>query len=647
MARAAERPRTTMRRFTTAAIGGLVLLIVPVLAVAQNPPSAPTFGPPAASAASGALHGVVRDQHGTPVPGVMVSALGAVTAFAVTGPDGQFELAALPPGPYLVQAHARGYTAPRGRLLEIQAGARVASAIALDRLPGTGDTSVLAADLGSGGSDAGAIEIVQTVLQPKGAGTDDGTAAAPEEDELTWRLRHLRRSILKEVPVSVAVVADGSSGDGSRDHGPVSTPIRMAADLIAAPLSGQVNLLTTSTFDDPAQLFQGESRARGITYIALGAPAGDHADWTMRAALTQGDLTSWIVAGDYRTRADAPGRHRYDVRLSYSTQRYDGGNPEALRAVTDGSRNAGMVSANDIYRASDRLSISYGGRYSHYDYLDGRTLVSPHVRLAFVPADRFRVTALLSRRAVAPGAEEFVPPSEGIWLPPQRTFSSVDPGGSFAAEQATHLDVGVERDTAAGTITAHAFRQHVDNQLVTLFGAELPDRPVADIGHYFVGGAGNVDVVGWSAGFRARVADRVTGSVEYSVTRAAWEPGADADYLVLLAPSVVRQGGDAIHDVSTRIQAALPETETHVLVLYRLSDGFSRADAGGRPSLDSRFDVQVEQALPFMDFSTAKWQMLIGVRDLFREPAAGQSIYDELLVVRPPKQIVGGLTLHF
>ena len=47
-----------------------------------------------------------------------------------------------------------------------------------------------------------------------------------------------------------------------------------------------------------------------------------------------------------------------------------------------------------------------------------------------------------------------------------------------------------------------------------------------------------------------------------------------------------------------------------------------------------------------MDFSNAKWEMLVAVRNFFRETAADQSIFDELLVVRPPKRIVGGLTLQ-
>ena len=69
--------------------------------------------------------------------------------------------------------------------------------------------------------------------------------------------------------------------------------------------------------------------------------------------------------------------------------------------------------------------------------------------------------------------------------------------------------------------------------------------------------------------------------------------------------------------------------------------------AADRAPIDSRFDVQVRQSLPFMDFSTAKWEMLIGVRNFFRETATDQSVYDELLVVHPPKRIVGGLTLKF
>jgi hypothetical protein len=61
----------------------------------------------------------------------------------------------------------------------------------------------------------------------------------------------------------------------------------------------------------------------------------------------------------------------------------------------------------------------------------------------------------------------------------------------------------------------------------------------------------------------------------------------------------------------------------------------------------SRFDLRVTQALPFMNFRTSQWEMLVGVRNLFHDSLANTSPYDELLVVRPPKRVVGGLTVKF
>jgi len=137
--------------------------------------------------------------------------------------------------------------------------------------------------------------------------------------------------------------------------------------------------------------------------------------------------------------------------------------------------------------------------------------------------------------------------------------------------------------------------------------------------------------------------------VEYSLSRAQTAPSAESTYLLLLAPSVLRPERERIHDVSTSLETEVPETSTRVVVLYRMTNASPRTANGSTPLLpiDSRFDVQVRQSLPFMDFSSAKWEMLVGVRNFFRETAADQSMYDEVLVVHPPKRIVGGLTLKF
>ena len=210
----------------------------------------------------------------------------------------------------------------------------------------------------------------------------------------------------------------------------------------------------------------------------------------------------------------------------------------------------------------------------------------------------------------------------------------------------------VERDVAASTIAFRAFRQKTDDQLVTVFGAELPAQPIAKLGHYLIGNVGDVAARGYTAEFRTNIVGRIQSSVAYSLATAEMDPANNLRFLLLLAPSATRPSRERIHDLATTIHAEVAETSTKVLVLYRLSNGFARPALAGtegadRPGIDSRFDVQVRQSLPFLDFSAARWEMLVAVRNFFREASDDQSVYDELLTVRPPKRIVGGVTVHF
>jgi hypothetical protein len=264
------------------------------------------------------------------------------------------------------------------------------------------------------------------------------------------------------------------------------------------------------------------------------------------------------------------------------------------------------------------------------------------------------VNAAWSRQAHAPGAEEFLPPGDsGIWLPPQRTFSSIDPRLPFEAERVSRLAVEVERDFEGSTIAFRAFREQVEDQLLTLFGADLPGSPRASIGHYVVGNVGDFKTTGCSAEFRAALTDNVRSTIAYSIASARLSPDFAQDYVIVLAPSAMQPEAERVHDVSTRVEAEVPETSTRVLVVYRANTAFAhpaRSRNRGvedRRSFDSRFDVQVRQRLPFMNFSNAKVEALVAVRSFFRDTEAEQSSVGELFVVRPPKRIVGGVTLHF
>src|SRR5438093_3613677 len=603
-----------------------------------------------ASLATGSIQGMVQDEKGLPVAGAVVSALGATTAVALTDRTGRFELRTLSPGPYLVRAHLTGFVAPRGQIVEVRPSARSSSSISMRRAAvtvGTSSAPILAAGLGAtaSGSDGDAPP------PDAAAASGPGSNATDDHSETAWRLRHARRSILKDATIPEELLADDAPptqtgfGPSNLFGRAVGSPARLATNLFGGtPFSGQVNLLTLGSFDTPQQLFSPDNFSRSVAYLALGAPVGEHADWTVRAALTQGDIASWIVAGEYTTRA--PARHRYDLGWSYSMQRYDGGNIAALRSVTDGSRNAGVLYGFDTYSITPMLAVTYGGRYARYDYLDDRGLLSPRISLTLSPAEHFRISTMLSQRAVAPGAEEFNPRIEsGVWLPPQRTFSSLVASHPLEAEYTNHVEVEAERDVATATVSIRVFHQHVADQLVTLFGIDVPGAPAAHLGHYFITNAGDVDASGLSAGVRAAIASRVHGSVEYTVTRARWTSGGDAVYaMLLLAPSAVNAEPNRIHNVATSVETEVPETATHVVFLYRVSNAFAGSE---RQSLDARFDMQVRQSLPFLDFSSARWEVPVAVRNRFRDAAPDQSMYDELLVVRPPKRIVGGLSVKF
>jgi hypothetical protein len=249
------------------------------------------------------------------------------------------------------------------------------------------------------------------------------------------------------------------------------------------------------------------------------------------------------------------------------------------------------------------------------------------------------------------GAEEFLPPGDtGIWLPPQRTFSSLNLRGGFDAEETSQADVAVEHDFGMSTVSVRAFRQHVDDQLVTVFGAELPGQPAAKVGHYMVGNFGDADASGCALAWRTVIANRIRGSIEYTTASADMMPAGHLGYLLLVAPSLARPMQQRLNDIATSLETEVPETSTRVLVLYRVGNGFARpsnAPDAMLPGIESRFDVQVRQSLPFMNFANAKWEMLLAVRNFFRETGTEQSVLDERAAVRPPKRVVGGVTLRF
>jgi hypothetical protein len=217
------------------------------------------------------------------------------------------------------------------------------------------------------------------------------------------------------------------------------------------------------------------------------------------------------------------------------------------------------------------------------------------------------------------------------------------------AERTTQVAVELARDFGTTTVSIRGFRQAVNDQLVTVFGVENPKYPGAKLGHYVVGNAGDAEASGATVTLRSAIAGRVQGSIAYTAASAQVMSGNDLGYVIVVAPNAGSALSSQLHDVSTAIETEVPETSTRVVVLYRLGNGYAHPSRTGerQSGVDSRFDFQIRQALPFLNFTSARWEMLIAIRNFFREAESDQSVYDELLAVRPPKRIVGGVTLHF
>lgn len=642
-----------MGRLSRTITAGSLVAITAAMAAGEASAQSPVRPVPTVQTArlsSGSISGVVRDEAGGPLDGVVVSAVGATMAMAVSDVRGWFAIDGLPAGEYLVQAHLRGFAGSERELIKVGTAAGATHSFQLRRLSRVVGTSGAVTPVSARPIMAAGLALPDSTM----ADEPDAPAADGSDHphtETAWRLRHIKRGVLRDAN---EVVDTGESDDDPTASSWPGTMLWRAVDSAATattslfgglPISGEVNLLTTSAFA-PGTMLSDASLPRGVAYLAIGAPT-PAGDWSVRAAMSESDVSSWIVAGAF---ASKPGRtHVYNLGLGYSAQDYSGGNPLALASFTEGTRNVGEIYAFDKWTVTPRVVFEYGSHYAHYDYLDNRNLLSPRMVLTVEPLDATRVFARVQQRMVAPGAEEFLSRgAPGPWLPPERTFAALSgPLDAMRVERARTVGVGIEREVGGATVIGvERFFQSVDDQLVTVFGVAVGEQPASN-GHYLVANAGGVEADGWAVRARTPATGRFRGSIDYTVTRARWLSRADNDRLAELIPAALRAEVEDLHDVTTTLQADVPETATRVFVLYKVNSAFVRRnDVSGPPGLDGRFDLQVNQAIPF-DLAGTRWELLLGVRNLFRDPADPASVYDEVLVVRPPRRLVGGLLVRF
>ena len=358
---------------------------------------------------------------------------------------------------------------------------------------------------------------------------------------------------------------------------------RLAANLFAdTPFSGQVNLLTTGSFDSPQQLFSADSFARNIAYVSRRRagrrrmPTGRCAARSRRAISRRG---SWPAR--YTTRA--PARHHYDIGLSYSTQRYDGAT--SPRCAT--SPTAAATPARSTRSTPSRLSP---GAVAHLRR-PLRALRLP--RRAAVSSARASSRPSHAGRALPRSARLRLEPCAGAR---RRRIPAADGHGHLAAAAADLLVARRRPAASSAERTDHAEVEVGTRSCAAADGlaARVPPARRRPAGHdvrrqhasarppparpLFRRQRRRRRCDGWSAEFRTAIAGRVSRLDRVLADRApTGVRRRRRRTCCCVAPSAVRPRRPIASTISaTSIETEVPETATRVLVLYRLSNGFAR-----------------------------------------------------------------------
>ena len=350
-----------------------------------------------------------------------------------------------------------------------------------------------------------------------------GDVAPHDHTAKSWRLRRIRRSVLKDVGYGTIVQPDLADSESQIAQTALTSKTPQFES--RSPLSAELQLLTRGTVAGVSDLWTADALQGQVASLAV-APFGDR-NLTLRGALEMvaGQASSWVLAGRYAVRPSDS--HTVQLLMSYSKQadmQAGGLLPDYMTDTTFRfpSREVGSVEAADSWSVSPNFIFDYGTAFDRYGYLQDGALLSPHAAIKFVPFENTRFHIGASQQMTAPGAEQFLPPLDGLWLPPERTFTSLSGFDDLRAERTVHFEVGVEQSLTDRTVVGvKRFTQDVNDQLVAMFeaGRHVPIGTLpASGGHYYLTSASGLTTDGWGVSVIHAIDDRVHGSVDYSLS---------------------------------------------------------------------------------------------------------------------------------
>lgn len=544
--------------------------------------------------------GWVETTRGVPVSGALVSVFGrgirGGSLVTLSDSAGQFVLPALPAGSYTLRALGSGHVPAPAQKITVLPDRDSVFTLSLTPL---GETPAPAAK-----SDS------------------------PEPDQVSlsewhWLLRHRRRSVLE-------TTEDSPAGTDPRSS------LTLARSRWVPEFAGSLELVTSpAVLGVDGDTFGADNTAASQGAVRLSGRLADTGRWSLGGLVTEAENRTWRMGAEFVL--EPGGGHRIQTGAGYGTNFLRGPLPGDVDAL--GARSVGAAFVDDHFPLSRRVFATVGARYAYLGFLDDRNHLDTVLALELRRDPKTSLRASAGSRTLAPGGDLLT--LSTLNAAPLGAFAQLD--ARLRPSKTWRYELAADRALGAAKVGAHAFYEDTADQLVNVF-----DRP--DARSLRVRNGGHVDTRGVGITVGGHLGEVVNGSVTYTYGQAFREGGvSDPTLLAGRGRDLLGYDEADFHDVVARLETVIDWSGTRVAAYYRFNTLSPEFDprGGHAPSTNMRFDVQLTQGLPFLQALTrADWEVLLAVRNLFYEASEGATL-DELVVLHPPKRVMGGISVRF
>jgi hypothetical protein len=549
----------------------------------------------------GGLVGWVENTQGAPLSGAVVSLFGrgirGGSLVTLTDSAGQFALPSLPPGSYTLRAVSNGHQPAPARQITV--------------LP----------------NHESLFTVALTPDDPSSGTTAEEASAAVSTREWRWLVRHRRRSALEATEHTASTTGSRTAtaeGPTPSDH-PLAD-LAGSLEFLAAPLV-LANGSETPALDPGAN----------IGALRLGGHFDDGGSWSLGGLLAENTNTTWRMAAEFVLQPMEG--HTLEAGAGFGTRDLRFGGSDTPASALD-ARSLGAIFVKDNWTANERVSGTMGVRYSFVGLLADRNYVDPFASLSIQPDRKTRLRAAVGSHTLAPGGDLLTVST--ISSAPALVLARLD--DAVQAERALRLDLSADRTLDETTsVGAFSYYEDVRDQMLNAYEGDTRARSlrITNVGAFVARGVG--------VSVNRAFGNSVRSSFSYSYGHCTREGAVVGPAMALGLPGPQGSASN-FHDFVARVETLIDATDTRLAAYFRLNS-LRPVDADPRAThssaLTTRFDVQLTQGLPFLQSLTrADWEVLVSVRNLSYETAEA-GVLDELAVLRPPKRVLGGVSVRF